>query len=258
GAAAKESEVVFHVVGSDIEVVEEPGKRPHLRLEDEDSLVPEDVGDLALRIEDVAEFARAGRADLDAGGVAARAGALDAEMALLHHPLAPGPVAQVGHVEVELLLRDRGGGEVEAPREIGAGRLAVAAADAPVVVDHRYAVRLLPGRLHRADLHAGRVLALVALDRHVEDARLRHRLRRIVVVPLVHVEGAVVGHLQHADVLDLRVAGLVVLRYAGVDALAAADAAGQVEGVDELDAVHWLVVAHMRPDPVLALHLVLD
>ncbi len=78
------------------------------------------------------------------------------------------------------------------------------------------------------------------------------------MVALLQVEGAVVGHLQHADVLDLGVAGLVVLGDAGVDALAAADAAGQVERVDKLDPVHRLEIAHVRPDAVLVLHFVLD
>ena len=98
----------------------------------------------------------------------------------------------------------------------------------------------------------------MALDRHEEEARLRHGFRRVVVVAFLHVEGAVVGHLEHSDILDFRIAGLVVLRHAGMNAFAAADAAGQIEGVDKFHAVHRLVVAHVRPDPVLPLDLVLD
>ncbi len=43
---------------------------------------------------------------------------------------------------------------------------------------------------------------------------------------------------QHADPVDLRIAGLVVLVDAGVDAAPAADAAREVEAVAELDPVH--------------------
>ena len=158
---------------------------------------------------------------------------------------------------IEPLLGNRGLGEIETPRPIGAGGLAIAAADAPVVIDHRDAVRLLPGGVHRADLDAGRVLALLALHRHVEKALLRHRLGIVIVVGLLHVERAV-RQPQHADVLDLRIARLVVLRDAGVDAFAAADAAGQVQAIDKLDAVHRLEVAHVRADAVLLLDFVLD
>ena len=64
--------------------------------------------------------------------------------------------------------------------------------------------------------------------------------------------------LEHPDVLNLRTPGLIVLGDAGVHALAAPDAAGEVETVDKLDPVHRLEVAHMRPDPVLFFHLTLD
>ena len=57
----------------------------------------------------------------------------------------------------------RGLAPVEVARAVGAGRHAAAAADAPVVVDHHDAVRLRPGGAGRADLHAGRVAALLAL-----------------------------------------------------------------------------------------------
>ena len=147
-------------------------------------------GNFAAGIENVAEFPRAGGADLDAGGIPAGAGALDAEMAFFHHALAPRPVAKVGHVGVQPLLGNRGLGEVEAPRPVGTGCLAVAAADAPVVVDHRDAVGLLPGGMHRADLDAGRILALLALHRHVEVALFRHRLRSVVVLGVVDVKRA--------------------------------------------------------------------
>src|ERR1043166_6993771 len=65
-------------------------------------------------------------------------------------------------------------------------------------------------------------------------------------------------HLEHANVLNLRIARLIVLRNARMDAFAAADTASQVEAIDELDAVHGLVVLHVRANLVLLLYLPRD
>ena len=51
---------------------------------------------------------------------------------------------------------------VEEPHAVGAAHDAVAAADAPRPVHEDYAVRGLIGGADRADLHAGRIFALVA------------------------------------------------------------------------------------------------
>ena len=76
----------------------------------------------------------------------------------------------------------------------------------------------------------GGLLALLALHRHVELALLGHRLRVVVGVGVLTSTPFVLVHLQHPDPLDLRIAGLVVLLDAGVDAAAAADAAGRGPG----------------------------
>ena len=81
-----------------VEVVEEPRHRAHFLLEHVHPLVLEDVGHFALRVEHVAELPRAGGADLQARGQPARPGAVQAEGALLHHPLLPRPVGEVAHV----------------------------------------------------------------------------------------------------------------------------------------------------------------
>src|SRR4029078_2703446 len=54
--------------------VEELADRVELRLEEQHALVLEDVADLAVGIEHVAELARPGRAHLDAGVIASGAG----------------------------------------------------------------------------------------------------------------------------------------------------------------------------------------
>src|SRR4029079_14429970 len=65
--------------------VEKLRHRVELLLEEQHALVLEDVADLAVGIEHVAELARAGRAHLDAGGISSRPGPLDSPRALPHH-----------------------------------------------------------------------------------------------------------------------------------------------------------------------------
>ena len=109
--------------------------------------------DLGVRILHVAEQPRAGRAGLDAGGLAVVrrqllvVDAVDAQRALGHH--------------LALL--------VELARAVGAGPRAVLAADALVVVDQHDAVFLaLVARAGRAHRHARRVLAVQAALREVD------------------------------------------------------------------------------------------
>src|SRR5437764_734110 len=70
-------------------------------FEQHHALVFEDVADLAVGIEQVAEFPRAGRARFDTRRIPARARALDAPRALLHHPSRPRPVPEVVHLRVD-------------------------------------------------------------------------------------------------------------------------------------------------------------
>ncbi len=97
----------------------------------------------------------------------------------------------------------------------------------------------------------------MALDRHVVLVRIRDRFGLVVVIRRLHVDAALF-HLQHADVLDLRRAGLVVLLDAGVDALAAADTAAEIQAVDELDAVQRRRIGELRLDLVTLLDFAAD
>jgi hypothetical protein len=175
---------------------------------------------------------------------------VDAEGALLHDSLGSRSVAEVVGVGLDLLGRDSRVRPVEVARPVGAGGHAAAAADAPVVVDDRDAVRLLPGRLHRTDLDAGWVAALLAGHGHVEGLLLRYQLRLVVGVRFGQVDAGLLLHPQHPDPVDLRVAGLVVLVDTGVDAAPAADAARDVETVAELHPIHGRRVAHRDLTPV--------
>src|ERR1017187_137768 len=196
--------------------VEEPRRRVQFLFQNEHSLVLDDVADFAVLIEQVAEFPGAHRAYLDARRIAPRAGPLDAEGALLHNALGPRPVAQVVGVGVDLGFRDFGLGPVEVPGAVGTGRHAVPAADAPVVVDHHDPIFFRPGGAGRAYLGAGRVAALLALDRDVEMPLLGDLGGRVVGVGGGEIDALVFLHREHLDPLNLRIARLVVLRHACV------------------------------------------
>src|SRR3974377_954141 len=87
--------------------VKEPRYSVQFLFEYEDALVLDDVANLAVGVEDIAELPGAHRADLDASGVAAFAAALDAEGALLDDALWPRPVAEVVGVGVQFVCRNR-------------------------------------------------------------------------------------------------------------------------------------------------------
>src|SRR5262245_11093491 len=167
-----------------IEVVIKPRRSPQLLLElHKHPLVFEDVANLAVGIENVSELAGAGGTHFEARRIFSRARALDTEVAFLHHALLARTIAEVRHVRIDLVRGNLRLRPVESPREVGTRGFAIPAADAPVVIDHRDAVRFGPRRLRRTHLHARRVAALLALHRHVEKSLLRHRRRRIVVIP---------------------------------------------------------------------------
>src|SRR3972149_11968814 len=87
-------------------VVEELRLRVQLFLEDVHVLVLDDVGDLALRIEQVAELARPHRADFHALRVQPLAHPLDAEGALLDDATLAWAIAEVLGDWIELVFRD--------------------------------------------------------------------------------------------------------------------------------------------------------
>jgi hypothetical protein len=111
--------------------------------------------------------------------------------------------------------------------------------------------------VHRTNLHARRVLALLALHRHVEEAFFRNLLRVVVVLRLLEIERTM-RELQHANVLNFRSPREVVFLDAGMDTFAATDAAGEIETINKLDPVHRPQIADVRTDAVLALDLALD
>ena len=226
-------------------------------LQPKDLLVGENVADLAGRIEQVAEDARAGGAGLHTGRLPPLARALRAHVALLGDAARPRAVTEVVGYGIDLGRRNLRLGPVEVTRPVGTGRHAVAAADAPVVVDDDDPIGLLPGGLHRACLDAGRVLALHALDRHVELAFDRDRGGVVVVLGGLQVHRPLV-HLQHADVPHLRVTSLIVLLDAPGDAVPVALALGDVQRVAEQGAGDRRGILAGDVDAVAALGAALD
>src|SRR5512134_1464068 len=108
---------------------------PLRRLEHARGVFGQQPRDLAVRVVDVAEDPDLGRAGLDAGGQAAGVDAVGAEGALVHRP--------------DLLVVVAG--------VVGAGGLAVFAADAFLGHDVDDAVRVDLGGMGRADVGAGGV-----------------------------------------------------------------------------------------------------
>src|ERR1041385_798893 len=111
--------------------------------------------------------------------------------------------------------------------------------------------------MDRTNLDARWILALLALHGHVEESLFWHSCWSIIMVAFFHVHRAV-RHLQHADVLNLWIARLIVFFHAGMNAFAAADASSQVQTINKFDAVHRLEIANMRADSVLALDFILN
>mgnify|MGYP006207696207 CR=1 FL=1 len=149
-------------IESRIEKVKEARARTQLFLENEDPLVLEYPANLRLGIEQVAKDPSTGRARLQAGGQLADPGTVQAEGALLHYPLRADAIGEIALVGVDLLGGNLGGLPVEAARVIGTGRLAVAAANAPVVVDDDDPILLTPRRFDGTCFDARRVVAPVA------------------------------------------------------------------------------------------------
>src|SRR3974390_1860961 len=225
--------------------VEEPRNGIQFLFQDQHSLVFDDVADFTIGVEDIAELARPHRADFDAGRVAPGARSLNAEGALLHYALRAWAVAQVMGIRVELARWQAWFGPIEMARAIRARGHAVAAADAPVVIDDNDSVFLRPRRTGRAHLGARGVLTLLTAHRDVEMAFFRNLRGMVISVCMREVHALVLLHGEHANPLDLRVARLVVLRHAGIDAAPTADAARDIQGISEVHPLCRPRVGHL-------------
>jgi len=121
---------------------------------------------------------------------------------------------------------------IENPPFIGTGGNAVSATDAPVIVHHDHSIWFLPGGVDRANLHTGRILALLALDGEIEKPLFWNRVRVIVMVGVFEIDEVSPFESENSDPLKLRImARLIVFFYTGIDASSAPNASGKLEAV---------------------------
>jgi hypothetical protein len=82
------------------------------------------------------------------------------------------------------------------------------------------------------DLHTGRVLTLLALDRKIDIPFLGHRVRIVVMFGVFKIDQISSLQLEDPDPMELTfVAGLIILLDTGIDASPATDASGKLEAV---------------------------
>jgi hypothetical protein len=140
---------------------------------------------------------------------------------------------------------------VEYPSFIRTGCDAVSATDAPIVIDHHKPVRFLPGRMDRAHLNAGRVLAVLALNREIKKPFLWHLRRIIVMLGVIEFDQASPFESENPDPLKLVLrAGVIIFFYTRVDAPSASNASGKIEAVSPEGIGNGLLCADLEFFPV--------
>jgi hypothetical protein len=153
---------------------------------------------------------------------------------------------------IDLFLWNIGLCPVEHPSLIRTGGNAVPAADAPVVIDHHKPVRFLPGCMDRANLHAGRVLAVLALNGQIKKPFLRYERRIIVMLGFIEFDQASPLDSEYPDPLKLVLQSrAVIFFYTGVDAPSAPDAPGEIEAVSPESIRKRLLRANLKFPAIL-------
>ncbi len=153
------------------------------------ALLAQQLRDIAVGVVDVAEMQRVGDAGIDAGRRGARIAAgrqavLDARNRCGRSRRcisARRPIRRSSNLALASFCIAAAVGEVrfvhDEARLIGTGDVAIGAADADVVVDGDDAVGALARRGRGAHMHAGRVGAVLAADRHEGAVHIRKRCR---------------------------------------------------------------------------------
>src|SRR5262245_43866309 len=171
------------------------------------ALLAQQARDVAVGIVDVAEVERIGDTGIDAGGRGVRIDpgdqavgkpeidAIRAEGALLRDPQSARVFALDLVTHRRRTIGETRGVDLE-PRLIGTRHVAIGAADADIVVDGDDTVGSTARCGRWTDVHAGRIVAVLATDRHEGSADVRiatgfdvehlaplHRGRRGIRVP---------------------------------------------------------------------------
>lgn len=192
--------------------------------------------DLTVWIEQVSEFTGTNGTSLDTGRVTAIACAVNAKGTFFDDAALPRSIAEDVNFRVDLFRGDFGVGPVEASRAVWTGRHAVAAADAPIVINYSDAVRVLPGRLGRAGSYTFGILTLLTGDRHVNHTfcRLEAMIEGwISRLQIDKADNLFALEFEYAYPMNLRIAGLIVLSDTGIDTAPTSDAAGKVQTIAE-------------------------
>jgi hypothetical protein len=206
--------------------------RIQIFLETEDPLMLDDIPDFTFWIEKVSEFPGPRGTGFDAGRIPSLSHPLNAKGTLVHGTLHPRPVPQVMDRGVDLLSWNIGLRPVEDPSFIGAGRDAVPAPNAPVVIHHHKAVGFLPGGMDRTNFHAGRVLAVLALNGQIDKTLLGNESSVIVMFGVLEIDQATPLEPENPDPVELMLrSGVIVFFDTGVDAFSAPDAPGKIQAI---------------------------
>jgi hypothetical protein len=107
--------------------------------------------------------------------------------------------------------------------------------------------------MHRADLHARRILAVLALDRQIEEVFLRDLRGIIVMLGVFKIDQIPPLEPENPDPMELRfVAGIIVFFYTRVDASSAADAPGKFKTVTPQGVGEGPLCTDLKSLPVLS------
>jgi hypothetical protein len=158
---------------------------------------------------------------------------LDAECALLHNTFDARSIAKIVSVGIGLFSRKLNLSPIELTGIVGTGGHASAAADAPIIVYDDDTVGFCPGRFDRTALDTGRVFAVLAGHGQVEMSFVGNFLVIVVHIGMHEIDALRLFHFQDSDIVDLRIAGLIVLFHASINAFAATDAAGNIKTIAE-------------------------
>ena len=172
---------------------------------------------------------------------------LDAKGTLINGAFHPRPISKVVDGGIDLFFWNIGFCPVEYPSFIRTGCDAVPAADAPVVIDHHESIGFLPGRMDRAYLYAGRVLAVLALNREIKKPFLWDLRRIIVMLGVIEFDEASPLESENPDPLKLVLgARVIIFFYTRVDAPSASDASGKIEAVSPEGVRNGLLCADLE------------
>jgi hypothetical protein len=157
---------------------------------------------------------------------------LDTKGAFIHSTLHSGSVSQIVDRRVDLLFRNVWLCPDEDSSFIWAGGNAVPAPNAPIVIHHHDTIWFLPGGMDRTDLHTGRVFALLALDREIEESLFWNQVRVIIMFRIFEIDQISSFESENSDPVKLGVmAGRIVFPHTGIDASSAANTSGKLQAI---------------------------